>query len=76
MSCAERCWQEGRATNWSSAYKASGEFVDYDDIQEALNMKKDIPESQYEISSYWQDKGCNTDFYGNILWFSLFMIRI
>ena len=27
----------------------NGEFVDYD-IQEALNMKKDIPESQYEIS--------------------------
>ena len=30
------------------AYK-HGEFVDYD-IQEALNMKKDIPEEQYEIA--------------------------
>ncbi len=30
------------------AYK-HGEYVDYD-IQEALQMKKDIPEDQYEIS--------------------------
>ena len=30
------------------AYK-NGEFIDYD-IQEALNMKKDIPEEQYAIS--------------------------
>ena len=30
------------------AYK-NGEYVDYD-IQEALNMKKDIPEEQYEIA--------------------------
>ena len=30
------------------AYK-NGEFVDYD-IQEALNMTKDIPEEQFEIS--------------------------
>ena len=26
-----------------------GKFVDFD-IQEALNMKKDIPEEQYEVS--------------------------
>ena len=38
---------EGKS-NRLVAYK-HGEFVDYD-IQEALNMKKDIPESQYEIS--------------------------
>ena len=30
------------------AYK-NGEFIDYD-IQEALNMTKDIPEEQFEIS--------------------------
>ena len=30
------------------AYK-HGEFVDFD-IQEALNMTKDIPEEQYEIA--------------------------
>ena len=30
------------------AYK-HGEFVDYD-IQEALNMVKDIPEEQYEVA--------------------------
>ncbi len=30
------------------AYK-NGEYVDYD-IQEALSMKKDIPEEQYKIS--------------------------
>ena len=38
---------EGKS-NRLVAYK-HGEFVDYD-IQEALNMKKDIPEEQYEIS--------------------------
>ena len=38
---------EGKS-NRLVAYK-HGEFADYD-IQEALNMKKDIPESQYEIS--------------------------
>ena len=38
---------EGKS-NRLVAYK-HGEFVDYD-IQEALNMKKDIPEDQYEIS--------------------------
>ena len=32
------------------AYK-NGEFIDYD-IQEALNMTKDIPEEQYEISKW------------------------
>ena len=35
-------------TNRVVAYK-HGEFLDFD-IQEALNMKKDIPEDQYEIS--------------------------
>ena len=35
-------------TNRVVAYK-HGEFVDFD-IQEALNMKKDIPEDQYEIA--------------------------
>lgn len=35
-------------TNLVVAYK-HGEFLDFD-IQEALNMKKDIPEDQYEIS--------------------------
>ena len=35
-------------TNCVVAYK-HGEFLDFD-IQEALNMKKDIPEDQYEIS--------------------------
>ncbi len=35
-------------TNRVVAYK-HGEFVDFD-IQEALNMKKDIPEDQFEIS--------------------------
>ena len=39
--------EEGK-TNRVVAYK-HGEFLDFD-IQEALNMKKDIPESQYEIS--------------------------
>lgn len=38
---------EGKS-NRLVAYK-HGEFVDYD-IQEALNMKKDIPEEQYEIA--------------------------
>ena len=38
---------DGRS-NRLVAYK-HGEFVDYD-IQEALNMKKDIPEDQYEIA--------------------------
>lgn len=38
---------EGKS-NRLVAYR-KGEFVDFD-IQEALNMKKDIPESQYEIS--------------------------
>lgn len=38
---------EGR-TNRAVAYK-HGEFTDFD-IQEALNMKKDIPEDQFEIS--------------------------
>ena len=38
---------EGK-TNRVVAYK-HGEFVDFD-IQEALNMTKDIPEDQYEIS--------------------------
>ena len=36
-------------TNRVVAYK-HGEFLDFD-IQEALNMKKDIPEDQYEIST-------------------------
>lgn len=40
---------EGK-TNRVVAYK-HGEFVDFD-IQEALNMKKDIPEDQYEISKF------------------------
>lgn len=35
-------------TNRAVAYK-HGEFTDFD-IQEALNMKKDIPEDQFEIS--------------------------
>ena len=39
--------EEGE-TNRVVAYK-HGEFLDFD-IQEALNMKKDIPEDQYEIS--------------------------
>ena len=38
---------EGKS-NRLVAYK-HGEFVDYD-IQEALNMSKDIPEEQYEIA--------------------------
>ena len=38
---------EGKS-NRLVAYK-HGEFVDYD-IQEALNMKKDIPEEQYEVA--------------------------
>ena len=32
-----------------SLMNISGEYVDYD-IQEALNMTKDIPEEQFEIS--------------------------
>lgn len=40
---------EGK-TNRVVAYK-HGEFVDFD-IQEALNMTKDIPEDQYEISKF------------------------
>ena len=39
--------EEGK-TNRVVAYK-HGEFLDFD-IQEALSMKKDIPEDQYEIS--------------------------
>ena len=39
--------EEGK-TNRVVAYK-HGEFLDFD-IQEALNMKKDIPEDQYEIA--------------------------
>ena len=39
--------EEGK-TNRVVAYK-HGEFLDFD-LQEALNMKKDIPEDQYEIS--------------------------
>ena len=39
--------EEGK-TNRVVAYK-HGEFLDFD-IQEALNMKKDIPEDQYELS--------------------------
>ena len=39
--------EEGK-TNRVVAYK-HGEFLDFD-IQEALNMKKDIPEDQYQIS--------------------------
>ena len=39
--------EEGK-TNRVVAYK-HGEFLDFD-IQEALNMKKDIPEDKYEIS--------------------------
>lgn len=39
--------EEGK-TNRVVAYK-HGEFLDFD-IQEVLNMKKDIPEDQYEIS--------------------------
>ena len=39
--------EEGK-TNRVVAYK-HGEFLDFD-IQEALNMKKDIPEDHYEIS--------------------------
>lgn len=38
---------EGKS-NRIVAYK-EGKFVDFD-IQEALNMKKDIPEEQYEVS--------------------------
>ena len=38
---------EGKS-NRIVAYK-DGKFVDFD-IQEALNMKKDIPEEQYELS--------------------------
>ena len=38
---------EGKS-NRVIAYK-NGEFVDYD-IQEALSMKKDIPEDQFAIS--------------------------
>ena len=41
------CWPK-EETNRVVAYK-HGEFVDFD-IQEALNMTKDIPEDQYEIS--------------------------
>ena len=37
---------EGKS-NRVVAYK-NGEYVDFD-IQEALQMKKDIPEDQYEI---------------------------
>ena len=44
---AVRVLAEGK-TNRVVAYK-HGEFLDFD-IQEALNMKKDIPEDQYEIS--------------------------
>ena len=44
---AEELLEEGK-TNRVVAYK-HGEFLDFD-IQEALNMKKDIPEDQYEIS--------------------------
>lgn len=40
----------GGKTNRVVAYK-HGEFVDFD-IQEALNMKKDIPEDQYAISKF------------------------
>ena len=43
---AELLW-EGKS-NRIVAYRG-GQFVDYD-IQEALNMKKDIPEEQFEIS--------------------------
>ena len=39
---------EGKS-NRIVAYK-DGKFVDFD-IQEALNMKKDIPEEQYEVSN-------------------------
>ena len=38
---------EGKS-NRIVAYK-DGKFLDFD-IQEALNMKKDIPEEQYEVS--------------------------
>ena len=38
---------EGKS-NRLVAYK-NGDYVDFD-IQEALNMKKDIPEDQYEIA--------------------------
>ena len=38
---------EGKS-NRIVAYK-DGKFVEFD-IQEALNMKKDIPEEQYEVS--------------------------
>ena len=38
---------EGKS-NRIVAYRG-GQFVDFD-IQEALNMKKDIPEEQYEVS--------------------------
>ena len=43
---AELLW-EGKS-NRIVAYRG-GQFVDYD-IQEALNMKKDIPEEQYEVA--------------------------
>ena len=46
-STAVELLAEGK-TNRVVAYK-HGEFVDFD-IQEALNMTKDIPEDQYEIS--------------------------
>ena len=44
---ADMLLAEGKS-NRLVAYKG-GQFVDYD-IQEALNMKKDIPEEYYEIS--------------------------
>ena len=44
---AVRLLAEGKS-NRLVAYK-NGQFVDYD-IQEALNMKKDIPEDYYTIS--------------------------
>ena len=42
------CRASGGKSNRIVAYK-DGKFVDFD-IQEALNMKKDIPEEQYEVS--------------------------
>ena len=47
-TCKDRVYAEKGKTNRVVAYK-HGEFLDFD-IQEALNMKKDIPEDQYEIS--------------------------
>ena len=44
---AVKLLSEGKS-NRIVAYKG-GQFVDFD-IQEALNMKKDIPEEQFEIS--------------------------